>query len=122
MVIPDVGLDVTPTSPTIRELTVTKKKAKMAMQTAASPRAQTVSRYPRTPGISVRARRMTPRKMPTVLKLRSSSVRSTRLGSPPTCWVSCPRPSLNDSIMVGMDLMRVMIPAVATAPAPMYRM
>ena len=31
MVMPDVGFEVTPTSPTMRELTVTKKKAKMAM-------------------------------------------------------------------------------------------
>jgi hypothetical protein len=32
MVIPEVGFEVTPTSPTIRELTVTKKKAKTAMR------------------------------------------------------------------------------------------
>ncbi len=38
MVIPDVGLDVTPTRPTMRELTVTKKKAKMAMSTEATSR------------------------------------------------------------------------------------
>ena len=35
MVMPDVGLDVTPTIPTIREETVTKQKAKIVMQTAA---------------------------------------------------------------------------------------
>jgi hypothetical protein len=38
MVIPEVGLDVTPTRPTIRELTVTKKKAKIAMSIEAKAR------------------------------------------------------------------------------------
>ena len=52
MVMPEVGLEVTPTSPTMRELTVTKKKAKTAMQRAAMARAGKESRYPRTPGIS----------------------------------------------------------------------
>ena len=56
---------------------------------------------------------------PTVLKERSRSVRSTSGSAPPTFRVICPRPSLNDSIMVGMDFTNVMIPAVATAPAPM---
>ena len=36
MVIPEVGLEVTPTRPTIRELTVTKKKAKIAISIAAN--------------------------------------------------------------------------------------
>jgi hypothetical protein len=44
MVMPDVGFDVTPTSPTMRELTVTKKKAKIAMQIDARARAPTESR------------------------------------------------------------------------------
>ena len=34
MIMPDVGLLVTPTSPTIRALTVTQKKAKMTTRTA----------------------------------------------------------------------------------------
>ena len=38
MVMPDVGLAVTPTNPTMRDETVTKKKAKIAISTAASPR------------------------------------------------------------------------------------
>ncbi len=44
MVIPEVGLEVTPTSPTIRELTVTKKKAKTPMQRAAMARTARESR------------------------------------------------------------------------------
>src|SRR5690606_40771060 len=43
MVMPLVGLDVTPTIPTIREDTVTKKNAKIATSTAATVR-------PTTPG------------------------------------------------------------------------
>ncbi len=44
MVMPEVGFEVTPTSPTMRELTVTKKNAKIAMQTAANARTGTESR------------------------------------------------------------------------------
>ena len=39
IVMPDVGLEVTPTRPTMRDDTVTKKKAKIAINTAASARA-----------------------------------------------------------------------------------
>ena len=44
MAIPDVGLEVTPTRPTIRELTVTKKNAKIAMRTEATARTGIESR------------------------------------------------------------------------------
>ena len=44
MVMPEVGFEVTPTSPTIRELTVTKKKAKTAMRIEARARTATESR------------------------------------------------------------------------------
>ena len=44
IVIPDVGFDVTPTSPTMRELTVTKKNAKTAMRRLASARTGIESR------------------------------------------------------------------------------
>ena len=53
MVIPDVGFDVTPTMPTMRELTVTKKKAKTAISTDAIPRTQIESMKPRIPGTTV---------------------------------------------------------------------
>jgi len=44
MVMPDVGFDVTPISPTMRALTVTKKNAKTAMRIDASPRTTIESR------------------------------------------------------------------------------
>ena len=44
MVMPEVGLEVTPTSPTILELTVTKKKAKTAMHREAMARTKIESR------------------------------------------------------------------------------
>ena len=44
IVMPEVGFEVTPTSPTMRELTVTKKKAKIAMHTDATARTGIESR------------------------------------------------------------------------------
>ena len=44
MVMPEVGFEVTPTSPTMRELTVTKKNANTAMQRAAIARMKIESR------------------------------------------------------------------------------
>ncbi len=49
---------------------------------------------------------------------RSRSVRSTAGGVRAAAPI-CATPSLNDSIIVGIDLISVMIPPVATAPAPM---
>ena len=118
MVMPEVGLDVTPTRPTILELTVTKKNAKTAIRMAARARAAIESRNPSTPGTRVRTERIPRRISSTVFMPRSRSVRSTLPTSPDLpIWA---RPSLNDSIMVGIDFTRVMIPPVATAPAPMY--
>ncbi len=116
IVIPDVGFDVTPTRPTIRELTVTKKNANRAMRIDATPRTVTESRYPSTPGVRVRSRSTAASTTPTVRNERSRSVRSRAESSPAE---SCPRPMRNDSIIVGIDLISVMIPPVATAPAPM---
>ncbi len=86
MVMPEVGFEVTPTSPTIRELTVTKKKAKTPIQRAASALAGKDSRYPRRPGTTARTRRIMASNIPTVRKLRSSSVRSTFEAASPTRW------------------------------------
>ncbi len=75
IVIPDVGLLVTPTIPTIREATVTKKKAAMAIKIAATVRIATLSRNPRIPGTSTRINSTTHRAAPTTGSGRSRSVR-----------------------------------------------
>ncbi len=53
MAMPEVGFEVTPTSPTMRALTVTKKNAKTAIKMDAMARIHTASRNPSTPGTSV---------------------------------------------------------------------
>ena len=62
---------------------------------------------------------MTPPKANTVPRERSRSVRSMEDTAVPTLCPICAIPRRNDSIMVGIDFTRVMMPAVATAPAPM---
>ena len=113
---PDVGLEVTPTRPTILELTVTKKKAKIAMSREAIARTGIESMKPRMPGTIVRTSRIATSQKRIVRNDRSRFVRSTAAAEAPAeMW---PTPSRKDSTIVGIDLMRVTIPPVATAPAP----
>ena len=112
MVIPETGFDDEPIRPTIRLETVTKKKLNTTM-----------SRPPNnptgTPGQRPSATTMRAARPITSFSGRSCCVLGTWLPAPgPTC----PRPSLNDSTIVGRDLRRVTIPANPTAPAPTYRM
>ncbi len=120
MVIPEVGFDVTPTSPTMRLDTVTKKKAKIATSSAPSTRTENDSMNPKTCGATARNRTTVSTPIPTKLSGRSSSV---RLIAAPTVVASrrarSPRsPSLNEVMIIGVERSSVVIPAVATAPAP----
>ncbi len=121
IVIPDVGLEVTPTRPTMRELTVTKKKAKRTTRAAAMARPQVNSMELNAWGTRVRTRKMIPAPMPTVRRDRSCSVRRIFSAASPAAirsriWAA---PILKLSIMVGMLRISVISPPVATAPAPM---
>ena len=68
------------------------------------------------PGTNVRISSMAASHTSTVLKERSRSVRSTASA---VRREICARPSLNDSIIVGIERISVTMPPVATAPAPM---
>ena len=108
MVIPDTGFDDEPIRPTIRLDTVTKKKLKITISTApVSPTG--------TPGHSHSVTASSAATPSTIFSGRSCWVRGR---SPPAVAPTCPRPSLNDSTIVGRDLSRVTMPAKPTAPAP----
>ena len=96
MVMPLVGLLVTPTSPTIRDATVTKKNANTTTQIAAAARMPTSPTAPNTCGTSTSTDAMMSTPMPTTRSGRSAPVLSTVAGltSGPavTCWVSCFEP------------------------------
>ena len=121
IVIPDVGLEVTPTMPTMRDDTVTKRNAKAAMQTAPIPLIQNGPPSPMACGrIAMSA--MTMAAAPKTKDIgRSRSVRSFPSAGTPRRMISF-TPILSEFHIVGIDLMTVRIPANATAPAPMYRM
>ena len=120
IVIPDVGFEVTPTRPTIRELTVTKKKAKTAMRIEATNRDRNrvdVAEDARHEGQQRGSR-----------AIQSTTVRKGEVqigaldgggGSARHAFRDAPALSRKDSIIVGIDLISVMMPPVATAPAPM---
>ena len=104
MVIPEVGFEVTPTSPTMRDETVTKKKAKIAIISAASARTTSESMKPRIPGTTVSTSRISTRMISSVRNERSRSVRCAALATPLLIWL---KPSLNDSIIVGIERISV---------------
>ena len=113
MVIPEIGFAELPTCPQIRDDTVVKKNPKMMIRMP--PR-----RFTPMPGISAIA--MASRIEPKTVTLigRSSSVRSFAA----TAWPSrlarmSANPARNAPTIVGSDRANAMIPAVATAPAPM---
>src|SRR5262245_20807181 len=121
-VMPDVGCDDTPTIPTMRAATATNRSPKIPTPAAQIARCSGVSALPNTPGTS--AATTITNVTPTTITAgdRSRSVSAT------SAWATRARDpvrSLNtaDSAahMVGRPAMTVRIPAVATAPAPMYR-
>jgi hypothetical protein len=111
MVIPEIGLELEPTSPTMRELTATKKKAKArAMKPAAIP-----------PGARERGKRARRRKQITMPATRmapgiSRSVRERECTLLPRSPRVAARALL---IIIGRDRTKVTTPPKATAPAPM---
>ncbi len=119
MAMPEVGLEVTPTRPTMRDDTVTKRKAKTAMQTAAMRRKSKGAPPPRAPGTRARSRMIAAVPPSTTAMGRSFSVRRSDPLTPrrPRA-ISAPRPSRSEATMMGSDLATAMRPAVATAPAP----
>jgi hypothetical protein len=110
IVIPEIGFDVEPTSPTMREETVTKKKAKRTMRAAPN-------RLTGTPGQSHIPIAATIEPPITHLKGMSRSVRGTSPRATPL--FICATPTRIDSQIVGRLLISVTIPPNPTAPAPM---
>ena len=74
---PLVGFEVTPTRPTMREETVTKKNAKITTSSAASARPSGIPMVLNAAGTRASTRKTTSAPMPTVRSVRSCSVRST---------------------------------------------
>ena len=137
MVMPLVGLLVTPTSPTMREATVTKKNAKITTQTAATRRSRLSCKAAKGAGKKVRVRpisRFRYRPLSTVSRgwcagcwsLRGLIHRPGFQGHrqlspprhPPFLSIHWPR-FRKDSIITGRLRTSVTMPATATAPAPM---
>jgi hypothetical protein len=111
MVMPEMGFALTPISPVIRELTVTKKNPKTTIRAAPSRLTPTCGRNE-----MISATSSAP---PTVTQIgRSLSVRSRVLTSPIEPRRSA-KPCLNARAIVGRARISAMIPADATAPAPM---
>ena len=112
IVMPEIGFAEDPICPQMREDTVAKKKPKITIRTAPSRL---------TPSCGNRVRTMaSATEPPTVSEMgRSSSVRGRVMA-----WLS-PEPrrsfrlELKELMMVGSERARAMIPAEATAPAPM---
>ena len=107
--IPDTGLLEEPTIPTMRDETAAKKKPKIAIRTAPPIPTGTCGRTP------VRTMR-TARQITTTFMLIFLSVRSSLPPWPPA---SAFMESRKVVTIIGRDLMREMIPPVASAPAPM---
>ena len=122
IVMPLVGLLVTPTRPTMRDATVTKKNANSTTQKAATARCGMSPTAPNTCGTSTSTAATTSTPIPTNFSGRSALVRvSGPAASAPaaTRSVSSFDPILKLATMTGMLRINVMMPAVATAPAPM---
>ncbi len=119
IVMPLVGFDVTPTRPTIRDDTVTKKNANTTTHTAATARTGDDPTAPKTCGTSANTPAMISSPKPTVFSERSSPVRGTVTDASPSRSRSCRVPMRKLSTIVGMLRISVIRPAAATAPAPM---
>jgi len=121
IVIPEIGFEDEPISPTSRDETVTKRKPKITIRIAAATLAT------KWPGF-MKNWRMTQRKAtiasdpPATIVIgmsRSVRCRATAVAEEP------PRISWNDerseSTITGIARMTFRMPPIATAPAPMYR-
>ena len=122
MVMPEVGLEETPTSPTILDDTVTKKKANIPIHKAPKSLMLKVSAVPSMRGTATIISRIIPTPTSVTKSERSRSVLSFIKTFFCKVDVTSDSPSLNEAIMVGMDFMMVIMPPKATAPAPMYLM
>ncbi len=113
IVMPDIGLLLDPTRPTMRLATVTKKNPKIITNTPIKSRWKTPSpgMFGRTAVSAINIR------LPiiTTLKERSCSVRAT-LAVPFS--FSDETLSRNELMIVGIVFINVMNPPAATAPAP----
>src|SRR6476646_2528834 len=114
MVIPEIGLFVVPISPTILEDTVTKNAPNTTINNPMNKRLK--NPLPGIKGINAirKISAMLPNK--TTLMLRSLSVLN-RVSVPPFSFTA-ETLSLNEEMMVGMVLISVIKPPIATAPAP----
>src|SRR6059036_1795493 len=112
MVMPEIGFAEEPICPQMREETVAKKNPKITIRTAPSRFTATCGRSART-----MARATEP---PTVREMgRSSSVRSLVTAWPSRESRRSLRLEAKELRIVGMERASAMIPADATAPAPM---
>ncbi len=112
MVMPEIGFADEPICPQMREETVAKKNPKMTIRIAPSRLTPTCGKSART-----MARATEP---PTVREIgRSSSVRSRVTAWPRRESRRSLRLDANELMMVGSERARAMMPAEATAPAPM---
>ncbi len=102
---------------------MTKKKAKTITHSAATRRSTAWSRAPNGASTSVSTSPIATMPMPTHLSGRSRAVRGAAAMAPPvppsTRWRNSWAPMRNDCIITGRLRIRVMMPAAATAPAPM---
>src|SRR5262245_34483898 len=116
IVIPEIGLDEDPIIPTIRELTVTKKKPKI---TTSSPIKRVDGNCPGSCGNRDTIKTSTSDPMATYVIGISRSV----LGGLIPAFKSFKllKLSRNAETIVGRVLINVIKPAAATAPAPIYR-
>ena len=118
MVMPEVGLLVTPTRPTMRAATVTKKNANRTTQTAATSWWGTPSMTLKVCGTSAMTSVTASTPASSAPKGRSRRVRGVSVAAAP---LRAKREALARklSTITGNERSRVMMPAVATAPAPM---
>ena len=121
MAMPLIGFDELPSSPVIRDDTTLKKNPNMRMARAErkpTPRPGTTRIWGRK--LMTRIRSNDPPRT-TVIGM-SRSVRGRLVASPRAVALRSRNDALKDSTMVGRAFSRLMMPPVATAPAPMYRM
>ena len=115
MVMPEIGLDEDPMSPVIRDDTVTKKKPKMTIRTAAR-------KFPWVGILGATARKIASSSDPPSTKIIGRS-RSVRICAAPLDFaLKSFTLSRNDETIVGSVRASVIRPEASTAPAPVYRM
>ena len=118
---PDVGFDDTPTIPTMRDATATNIRPKIATPAAQMARASGPMFPANTPGTRAAIRTTATMAPATNDPGRSRSVAGVLACEAPPLVPRLRATDANALTMVGMFFATVMMPAVATAPAPMYR-